>query len=438
MERIEGAYRFKGKGHLVVVPLAAEDDGVPVRKFGRDHLRVLHVTQDMSTRTGGPPVVITEACLALARRGVENTVVATDAALMAKAASRERITRRDLPPGAEQLDLRLCRLQPPRRFAFSRPLHQLLKRITPEYDVVHVHTLYLFPHLSAYRAARIHHVPYVVSPHSALDPYLRRQGRIKKEIAWHLWQGADVERASTLHLFAKEELPLVEDIAPAVPRAIVPNGVRWDAYQSLPPASRFRDLHLGGYSGPIVLFLGRIAEKKGIEILIEAFAEVVKQGIEARLVIAGPDNEGTGPALRELVLRNNIEARTSFVGMLRDTEKLAALAAADIWALSSRSEGFSIAVIEALAAGRACLLSPAIFVGADAEREGAAVVCELNAQSFSDAMVDLLTDSKRRIQMGKAARDFARRYDWDVVSEGLEQMYSNAISYSAAHRAGSD
>ena len=438
MEGIQGTHCLKRDWHLVVVPLAAEDNGVPIGKSGSDVVRVLHVTQDMSARTGGPPVVITEASLALNRRGVETTIVATDAALMAKAASRERLSPEDLPPGADQLDIRLCPLQTPRRFSFSLPLKRLLDRITPEYDVVHVHTLYLFPHLAAYRAARRHGVPYVVSPHSALDPYLRRQGRIKKGIAWRLWQGADVDRAAALHLFAKEELPLVQDIAPAVPRAIVPNGVRWDAYQSLPPASRFRDLHLGGYSGPIVLFLGRITEKKGIEILIEAFAEVIERGIEARLVIAGPDNEGIGPALRELVLRNNIEERTSFVGMLRDTEKLAALAAADIWALSSRSEGFSMAVIEALAAGRACLLSPAIFVGADAEGEGAAVVCQLNPQSFSDAMVDLLTDSERRIQMGKAARDFARRYDWDVVSEGWERMYLKAISQYPARRTGPD
>jgi glycosyltransferase involved in cell wall biosynthesis len=270
----------------------------------------------------------------------------------------------------------------------------------------------------------------VVSPHSALDPYLRRQGRIKKEIAWHLWQGADVEGAAALHLFAKEELPLVEDIAPAVPRAIVPNGVRWDTFQNLPPASIFRDRYLPGYTGPIVMFLGRIAEKKGIEILIEAFAHLQAQGIEARLVIAGPDNEGEGSGLRELVRNRGIQDRALFVGMLRGDEKLAALAAADVWALSSRSEGFSMAVIEALAAGRASLLSPAVFVGSEAEREGAATVCDPNAESFARGLVELLTNEERRRQMGEAARAFAHRYDWDVVSEEWERMYTRALSHS--------
>ena len=177
------------------------------------------------------------------------------------------------------------------------------------------------------------------------------------------------------------------------------------------------------------MFLGRIAEKKGIEVLIEAFAQVLAQGIDARLVIAGPDNEGTGLMLHELVRRRAIQDRTSFVGMLRGDEKLAALAAANVWALSSRSEGFSMAVIEALAAGRACLLSPAIFLGSEAEREGAAIVCDPNPEAFSRGLVELLTNDKRRRQMAEAARAFARRYDWDVVSEEWERMYTRAISH---------
>lgn len=373
-------------------------------------------------------MVITEASLALNRRGVETTVVATDAALQASAASRERLSPRDLPPGADQLDVRLCPLQPPRRFAFSLPLQRIVERIAADYDVVHIHNLYLFPHLAAYRAACRHRIPYVVSPHSALDPYIRRRGRLKKAVAWRLWQEAELERAAALHLFAREELAMVADIAPAVPRAIVPNGVRWSAYQALPSDHEFRDRHLNGYGGPIVMFFGRIAEKKGIDILIEAFARVVDKGAEARLVIAGPDNEGIGSALKELVRRRNIEDRTVFTGMLRVEEKLAAMTAADIWVLSSRSEGFAMAVVEALASGRACLLSPAIFIASEAEREGAAMLCDLSAESFAQGILKLLAEPEQRRRIGAAARVFAKRYDWDVVSGQWEEMYSRAIA----------
>jgi glycosyltransferase involved in cell wall biosynthesis len=190
-------------------------------------VKVLHVIQDMSLRSGGPPVTVTEACLALNRRGVRTTIVTTDAALMASAASRERLTPEDLPPGADQLDLRICRRQPLRRFAVSLPLQRLLQRIVPSYEVVHIHALYLFPHFAAYRAARRHRVPYVVSPHGALDPYHRGQKRGRKAIAWWLWQGAELEHATLIHMLAPEELSLIHDVAPGVPRAVVPVGIPW-------------------------------------------------------------------------------------------------------------------------------------------------------------------------------------------------------------------
>jgi glycosyltransferase involved in cell wall biosynthesis len=395
-------------------------------------LKVLHVIQDLSAHTGGPPVVITEASLALSSAGVEATVVATDAALMASAASAQRVRDGDLPQGARQLDIRLCSLQPPRRFAFSWPLARLLDRIAPEYDVVHIHMLYLFPHLAAYRTARKHRIPYVVSPHSALDPYIRSHGRLKKAIAWRLWQGAEMEHASALHLFAAEEVPLVSDIAPSVPRVIVPNGVRWSDYQDLPDGAIFRDRYLNGYGGPVVMFLGRIAEKKRIDILIEAFGTVAGEGVDARLVIAGPDNEGAGPKLRELVRQRDLSDHTFFPGMLHGEDKLAALAAADIWVLTSRSEGFSMAVIEALAAGRPCLLSPAVFIASEAHREGAALLCDLDSDAFATGIRELLANPDRRIKMGATARKFARRYDWDVVAQGWKRMYQQAISGAPA------
>jgi glycosyltransferase involved in cell wall biosynthesis len=390
-------------------------------------MRVLHVVQDLSTRTGGPPTVITDVSLALERRGVGITIVATDAALMASAASRERLSPEDLPAGTDRLDVRLCPLQTPRRFAFSLPLQRLVNEIVPKYDLVHIHMLYLFPHLAAYRAARRHDIPYIVSPHSALDPYLRRRGRLRKGVAWRLWQGEQLRRAAMLHFSAKEEVALAEDIAPAVPRAVAPNGVRWSAYQTLPSGQAFRDSHLGGFRGPLVTFLGRITEKKGLDVLIDAFARAVRKAPDARLVIAGPDNEGTGPVLRQRVRAQNIEHRTAFVGMLRGEEKLAALAATDIWVLSSRSEGFPMAVVEALATGRACLLSPAVFLAAEAESEGAAVVCPPESESLAQTILELLRDRNRRQRLGDAAREFAKRYDWDLVSAEWEAMYRRAI-----------
>jgi glycosyltransferase involved in cell wall biosynthesis len=180
------------------------------------------------------------------------------------------------------------------------------------------------------------------------------------------------------------------------------------------------------------MFLGRLTEKKGIDILIEAFGQVVEAGAEARLVIVGGDNEGIGGSLKELVRKFEIEDRTVFTGPLRGEEKRAALSEADIWVLSSRSEGFPTAALEALAAGCACLLSPAVFIGPEVERAGAGFQCELDPASFAQVMLKLVSDPDLRHRAGDAARSFAKRYDWDVISREWERMYSQAIQQSAA------
>jgi glycosyltransferase involved in cell wall biosynthesis len=231
-------------------------------------------------------------------------------------------------------------------------------------------------------------------------------------------------------MLAKEELPLINDIAPEVPRAVVPVGIRWANFGA-DVGHQFRDRHLDGYRGPIIMFLGRLTEKKGIDILIEAFAKVAESGAPARLVIAGGDNEGVGDSLKDLARKKGVAERTVFTGPLRGEEKLAALASADIWVLSSRSEGFPTAVLEALAAGCACLLSPAVFIGREVDSAGAGIQCELTSAAFADAMLILLAEPERRRRLGAAARAFAKRYDWDVVSREWEAMYREAAPNSS-------
>ena len=88
--------------------------------------------------------------------------------------------------------------------------------------MVHIHNLWQFPQYAAYRAAVGRRVPYVVSPHGGLDPYLRQRGRGRKRVMTALWQGRMLDAASAIHVTTEAERDLVADVAPQVPRAIVP------------------------------------------------------------------------------------------------------------------------------------------------------------------------------------------------------------------------
>ncbi len=400
-------------------------------------MRVLHVIPSLASRTGGPATSVVESSLALRHCGVDVTIFATDMAEAASASSRARVVRDDLPAGAADLDVRLFAAHAPRRLAFSTAMYRALQDEARRYDVVHIHSLFLFPQFAAYRAAIGADVPYVVSPRGALDPYLRQRGRFVKATADRLWQRSMLERAAAVHVTSTEEARLIDDVALGVPRRVVPNGIVWSDYQVLPPGDAFRSRHLGGGDGPIVMYLGRISHKKGLDLLIRAFAMVRRDAPTTRLAIVGPDDEGLMPELRALARSEGVAESVVFTGMLSGDEKRSALAAADVWALPSHSENFGNAVVEALASGRACVISPAVNIAAEIGAAGACVVSPLRAEAFAAEIASLLRDDARRVAVGARGRDFARRYDWAMVGPKLAVMYEQ-IADGARRGAGSE
>jgi glycosyltransferase involved in cell wall biosynthesis len=391
-------------------------------------MRVLQVIPNLAARIGGPAVSVVESSLALAECGVETSIYATDLAEAASAATHGVVSLADLPLGAKSLDVRLFPARRPRRLAFSPELWRALHEHAGEYDVVHIHSLFLFPQFAAYRSARAAGVPYVVSPRGALDPHLRRRSRAVKAINDVLWQRDMLQGAARLHVTSDEEARLLSDVAPGVPRAVAPNGIRWRDFQELPDGREFRSRSLQGHDGPVVMYLGRLSHKKGLDVLIRAFAMVRRDVPEARLAIVGPDDEGLTPGLAALARREGVAGAVTFAGMLRGRDKLAALAAADVWALPSHSENFGVAVAEALAAGRAVVVAPGVNIAREIEGAAAGVVCDLSAAAFAGSIVSLLWDEEKRARLGASARAFARRYDWSHVGPQLAQMYEDVAA----------
>lgn len=386
-------------------------------------MRVLHVIPSLGSRTGGPAVAAVEFACALESQGIESAVFATDMAYPAQTRRSVHVDAAELPPHADEVAVRLFPAQLPYRLAYSPALGRALRAEVAGYDAVHIHSLYLYPQFAAARAAARFRVPFVVSPHGALDPWLRRRGRVQKTLAELVWQRRMLDRAAALHFTSDEEARLAGRVAPNVQRAIVPLGIRSSEYAELPSPETFRARYLGGTTAPLVLTLGRLAQKKGLDILVRAFALLAREHRDARLVIAGPDDEGIQEGLAALAERDGVADRVVFPGMLEGETKLAALAAADVWALPSHTENFGIAVMEALAAGAPTVISPAVNLAAAVERADAGLVAVAEPKAFAAAISSLLDDSERRAAYGRRAREFARQYDWEALAPRIVQLY---------------
>jgi glycosyltransferase involved in cell wall biosynthesis len=175
----------------------------------------------------------------------------------------------------------------------------------------------------------------------------------------------------------------------------------------------------------VILFLGRVTQKKGVDVLIRSFARV-RAAQDARLVIAGPDDEGLLPSLERLVAELRLAEDVLFLGPVYGEDRLAALATADVWALSSHTENFGIAVAEAMAAGCAVVISPQVNIADEVGAADAGVIAELSPEAFGQALLDLLQAEERRSQLRSRAREFVRRYDWNAVAPELLRMYQAA------------
>ncbi len=297
-------------------------------------------------------------------------------------------------------------------------------------DVVHCHEVRTVENLRAVPVLNTAQVPVVVSPHGTL-PLGTGRGGIKR-----LWDQAfgrrllprfdqvialtASEAADARAIWGRLGVPLPESQV-----SIVPNGININEFSRLPDGTALRARFKLG-SGPVVLFLGRLHERKGAQLLIPAFGEVVKQAPDARLLIVGPD-EGMLATLKTQVNARNLAERVIFTGLLTGDDKLAALAAADIFALPAIGEGFSMAVLEALACYLPVILTPGCHFP-EVVDAGAGLEVERSIPALSAALHDLLADPTKRLSMGHAARALVRsRFTWSQVVRQLETVYQTVI-----------
>lgn len=296
-----------------------------------------------------------------------------------------------------------------------------------EIDVIHCHELRTVENLRITPVANALGVPLVVSPHGTLPI---TTGRRSVKQAWdYLFARRLLKRFDRVIALTQDEADEARQLwsqyaDTAVECSVVPNGIHVQDFAALPPAEPFRTLwKLGG--GPVVLFLGRLHERKGVQVLIPAFADAVKHAPDARLLVVGPD-EGMRATLEEQVDQYNLAGRVIFTGLLTGQDRLAALAAASLFALPADGEGFSMAVLEAMACGLPVLLTPGCHFPEAAE-QGAGLVVPRAVEPLGAALSALLTDRQRRASMGRRARALVGAwYTWPRVVSHLVDAYEAA------------
>lgn len=205
----------------------------------------------------------------------------------------------------------------------------------------------------------------------------------------------------------------------------IPNGLHPEEFMKLPPVDRFisRFPELAGRKW--LLILGRIHPQKGIVQGMQACFDVLAAGSDWHLVVAGPDEIGIQSMLQAAVARKGLTQRVTFTGTLNREEVRACLGGAKLLLQPSMSEGLSMSILEALAAGVPVLISDACNMP-EVEAYGAGRIVESTRHEIARALRGFVTmEDAERAVMGEKARELVReRFDWKVLIPRYRALYA--------------
>jgi glycosyltransferase involved in cell wall biosynthesis len=381
-------------------------------------MRILRAIRSVNPEGGGPIEGITQVSRTLANMGHEVELVSLDAP--------EDAWARNCPLKVHALG------KGGRDFGYAPAYVRWLKRHGAAYGALVVSGLWQFHGLGAWLALRRTGVPYYVFPHGMLDPWFKRAYPLKHLKKWLYWPWAEyrVLRDARAVLFTcEEERRLAREsfwLYRCRERVVhygtaAPSG---DAEQQRASFyARFPALR----GKRLLLFLGRLHPKKGCDVLVQAFADLVDGRAEEtggapwHLVLAGPDQAGWHPELEAVVGRLGLSGRVTFTGMLRGDQKWGAFHAADLFVLPSHQENFGIAVVEALSCGVPVIVGSGVNIWREIVGDGAGLVCEPKAKPLARALrLWCETSEEERAQARAGARNcFSRRFEIQRAAESL-------------------
>jgi glycosyltransferase involved in cell wall biosynthesis len=352
-------------------------------------------------------------CRALQDAGIDVLIATTDA---------DGSGRLNIPKGSVELfgnvPVIFFQRELSESFKLSRSLARWLDAHVSEFDLVHVHAVFSHASIAAGRSCRRHSVPYIVRPLGTLDPWSLRRHSIRKQMMLKVAVRRLLSGASAIQYTSDEERRLAESELPWLPHGVVvPLGIDTEFFEPLARSVMV-------VPSPYVLALSRLDQKKGIDLLIEAFLSLAdrRELSSWRLVIAGDGSPDYVARLRALADAGIARERIVFFGWASGTEKRALLNNAALFALPSAQENFGLAVGEAMAAGVPVVVTPAVNLAPEITAVGAGWVTERKAEAIAGCLGEAMTNSAERARRGAAARELAGRFTWSAVGGQLLEL----------------
>ena len=379
-------------------------------------MKILQVAQFFSPVHGGSAEAPYQLSKELEKRGHEITVYASG-----YKSSQEYINSIS--------EVTVCLFRSWLNYAKFHVTPSMIKRAKKDiknFDVIHMHNYRTFQNIVVHHYARKYKIPYVLQAHGSVLPFFQKRG-LKR--IFDLFCGYKILKdASKVIAVAKTEVEQYKKMGVNENKIeIVPNGIDLSEFDNLPERGEFRKKYSIKDNEKMILYLGRIHKIKGIDLLVQAFADLVKELDDVRLVMVGPD-DGFLSTLKKQIEDLKIGDKILFTGPLYEQDKLEAYVDAAVYILPSIYEIWGIAALEACACGTPVVVTDRCGIADIVDGKKGCVV-EYEKDQLREAILRILSDEELRVRFGEGGRKLVReKFDWDTVVIKLEALYETILA----------
>jgi glycosyltransferase involved in cell wall biosynthesis len=376
-------------------------------------MRILHIIAGIDPASGGTTTALRNIITMESIHGIEHEILTIqwrvpDSAIL------------------EMVSVYNAKSSFPARYARSLDAINWLEQNLRRFDLFIIHGIWSWLPWKVSKVLAAMRKPYIICPHGSLDPFDIQKKRLLKKILGPIFVRGILDRSTAILCTASKEARLVERYGAHPRMESLPLPVPFSARRG--EAHRFRSKW--GYEGGefTFLFLSRINYKKGLDILIPAFAKLGQESRKVKLVIAGSDHEGYGVRVKSWIDQWHIRQNVIFAGFLQGEEKDDALAASDCFVLPSLNENFALAVVEALGAGVPVIISENVYIEEEVAQANAGWVCKLSVDSLYDTMKRVILDSTDYTEKRNATIALAQSYSPERIGKLYIKLYTELIN----------
>ena len=313
-----------------------------------------------------------------------------------------------------------------------------IRKDIKDYDIVHIHEHRQTLAILASYFARKNNIPYVVQAHGSVLPFFQKEGLknlFDKAFGFKILHNASC-------VFALTEVEKEQYLKMGVDEdkiEIVPLGINLEEYENLPAYGKFRSKFNIGENDKLILFVGRIHEIKGLDLLLDAFNDLIVQSNEKnslenidcssiKLAIVGPD-DGYLVKLEEKVKEYSLEENVIITGPLYKEEKQEALVDCDLFVMPSKYESFTTSGLEAMACSKPLVLTKNNHIH-DWVDGNVGIACEDNKDSLREAIEKVLFDEElSQIFAENGNKLIKEKYNWDIINDQILEIYNKYLIF---------